>query len=275
MNQNQNRQQQDLLIVFVAILAAVVIFLLFHAWSPPPESRPGLFFNNFLPSAMVSVISVPVVYILFSRHGIKLVNSIDENYIAEAVVSRLQQNSGKPATDMSSDQLKPHCENTNQLLVGLWVETFRDSGDGNFAIGAFWWNAQSLKYHYEGTRFDPKGRPVYHWRSRLLFCDDKHRAIIYSYEHYYLNGYRNDGKVGDFGLGQLEYEVGPTPGSTRFMRGLFSDRDKPCSVNLDIQRLSDLDKGLSSSAFDDESRITLGPHIARILKDKRGSGPNN
>lgn len=270
MSQNQNRQQQDFLIVILAILSAIVIMLLFLLWNPPAESRLGLFFNNFLPSAMVSVISVPVVYFLFARNGIKLANSIDESNLAEAVVSRLAQNPNEPVNDVSPEQPKSQCEDLKKQLIGLWVETFRDSGDDNFAIGAFWLDEQSKNYHYEGTRFDSKGQPIYHWKPHVLFCHDTLRAIIYSYQHFYVNGRKGD----DFGLGQLEYEIGPSPGATRFRKGIFSDRDEDCSVTIDMQRLSDLDKGCLSSEMDQEARTRLGPFIAKILKEKRATGPN-
>lgn len=267
MQPDQHRGQLERMVALVALLTALVIPLVFHLWIPPANNRFGEFVNSFLPSAMVTVIAISVVYFFFSRHGIKLGQALDEDSLISRISELLSNTPSRQPRKPEAPTLSLTSfsgRETHDKLKGLWLESFLDSSDGNFALGAFYWDDNFKAYRYDGTRFDRTGKAIYHWKSRSLFCDDKLEKVIYTYQHEFLDGTTREPK---YGLGEIQYSTEAGGNTMRFVGGVFSDQDDNRHMKLQMQRWSEVAKDHPvREQLDEKSRINLGAFYARMVR---------
>lgn len=152
-------------------------------------------------------------------------------------------------------------------LCGLWIEQFVNSLDGHFSLAAFYWDDVSREFRYDGTRFNIDGKAIYHWSSRSLFCDEKIKAVVYSYEHAHISA---PNQKPEYGLGKNEYAIKAGTASIQFVKGTFVDRDDSHYVHMNLRRFSDVAKDQRlQEELDEPGRVKLGEYLARILRQEK------
>lgn len=87
-NDNHLRQVQWLTTI-MAILAAVLLCVLFTLWKPPETNRIGLLIIAAIPEAVVALIAIPIVYFIFTRRGIATHAGPDGALFASLVAEEL------------------------------------------------------------------------------------------------------------------------------------------------------------------------------------------
>lgn len=89
MSPDNHLRQIQWLTTLLASLAIVLVSVVYVFWKPPDDHRFAKLILDAIPSAIVALIAIPVVYFIFTRQGIATRRQIDPEQIAALVSQKL------------------------------------------------------------------------------------------------------------------------------------------------------------------------------------------
>ncbi|CAN2049440.1 hypothetical protein GMMP1_730030 [Candidatus Magnetomoraceae bacterium gMMP-1] len=190
-NAFHHSQQIQWLIVCLAILTFALLTTIYLLWEPPKNSKLGDLIINFIPSALVALVAIPIVYFIFTKQDIKLNPQINDKELVDKI--RNSPSDIEKSYIPQIDKMKLHQFSQKRLYAteGDWVgEFYQPEGPDKQPLRIsikVTINAQDKKYtgttkytyNDEKTELDIVGTAMDQNHIRFDYFDSKGHIIRY------------------------------------------------------------------------------------------------